>query len=813
MRCSVLSLLCWALAPATSFAAPQAADPTNVVVLLADDLGYGDLSSFGAPLISTPRLDGMASDGARIEPFYVQPRCSPTRAALLTGSTPQRLGIYSALSQWSEYGMSSSELTVAEIMRGAGYRTGYFGKWHLGDSPSQLPGGQGFQDYLTTPWGHLAEPNAYVDSRASEWEWEPDARMSTARFTERTLEFISQAAADDVPFFTILSYSTPHLPAVASPAFDGISADGREYGDAVEELDHSVGQVLDRIDALGLAEDTLVIFLSDNGPAGGLNAYQAGSTGGLRGSKGTTFEGGVRVPFIARWSGTIPAGAIVDDIGADIDLAPTLLDVANIPVPPQVAYDGVSLLQPLTGGPALPPRPIFHAAGLQIDAVRLGDWKLRDGSLYDLSTDPAETTDLSAQFPSIAASLQADLDAHRADVAASLRPPEPRSTFIARWRGDGGLPGPSTLSDGDSWGAPQDPFPIWRIRDRDPAADLVVTGRVGPGPGDLTSQVIRSATPSPDLKLVRSGLPGEARLGCSIGMWTRSIEAVPQTPIVLLDVGDRLEGISVTVGDGGVIGDDPSPGIADDLRIRVRGSAGGQVTWLTVDLPSRWSTTLVNTTMTYDHDGDLVVYVDASEVARVPASSGPLMSLPLTDWTLFGKEGSLGAEEGGGPGAFPAVGCMGELGGVTIQSRPMFRQEVERDFCRHVKYSFCESTRNAAGLYADLDLQGRFHLPSEDLRVSVRNLPGQTFGFMIASRSQRRLPVASGYVCLDNPIFRISDQVAPSDSSGSVTYVFDQSLTPPAMDIQNTTFMNFQFWFRDGSASNFTNAVNVIFCP
>ena len=265
MRAVSTWMLGWALAPALMAgpsagpvagpAAGPAAEPSsgsqpNVVVLLADDLGFGDLSCYGAPLISTPRLDQMAAEGARVGTFYVQPRCSPTRAALMTGLTPQRLGIYSALSQWSEYGMSSSEVTVAEVMRGAGYRTGYFGKWHLGDSPDQLPGGQGFDDVLSSPWGHLAEPNAYVDSRSADWEWEPDARMSTARYTARTLEFIDQAAADEVPFLAFLAYSTPHVPAVSSPAFDGVSADGREYGDAVEELDHSVGQVLDLLDSL-----------------------------------------------------------------------------------------------------------------------------------------------------------------------------------------------------------------------------------------------------------------------------------------------------------------------------------------------------------------------------------------------------------------------------------------------------------------------------------------------------------------------------------------------------------------------------------
>ena len=783
------------------------------MVLLADDLGFGDLSCYGAPLISTPRLDQMAAEGARVGTFYVQPRCSPTRAALMTGLTPQRLGIYSALSQWSEYGMSSSEVTVAEVMRGAGYRTGYFGKWHLGDSPDQLPGGQGFDDVLSSPWGHLAEPNAYVDSRSADWEWEPDARMSTARYTARTLEFIDQAAADEVPFLAFLAYSTPHVPAVSSPAFDGVSADGREYGDAVEELDHSVGQVLDLLDSLQLSNDTLVVFLSDNGPAGGANAYQAGSTGGLRGAKGNTFEGGVRVPFIARWSGRIPAGVTINDIGADIDLAPTLLEVANIATPPGLDHDGVSLLTTLLGGPPTQARPLVRGAGPVLDAIRYGQWKLRNGELFNLLSDPSETTDLAGQFPGVVDLLQSDLDNYSADVTANFRPPAPRSTFIATWAANLGLHQGGPLADGDQWDSPQEPFPVWHVVDQDPTSDLTIAGRVGPGPGDLTTSVIRADVASPDLRLVRSGLPAEAGAAFSVALWTRSLEAQPSEKLSLLDVGDHTEGLSLTVGNAGLLGDDPGPGLADDLRVRLRSAATGNVTWLAVDLPGDWSSELVHLLVTYEATGDLVVYLEGSEAARVPAASGVIPSLATADWVLFGREGELGAGVGGGPPAFSAVGCPGELGGVTIQSRAMFRQEVERNYCRHVKYSFCSATQNVVGEYAVLDLEGRFHLADEDLRVTVRNLPPQTFGFMIASRSQRRLPVASGYVCLDNPIFRISNQVAQTNSAGSVVYAFDQSLTPPAMDIQNTTFMNFQFWFRDGANSNFTNAVNVIFCP
>ena len=814
--CISLSLLCLAgnaVASSSPGSSPTEGMQPNVVLLLADDLGYGDLSCYGAPLIATPRLDAMAAEGVRMNSFYVQPRCSPTRAALLTGLTPQRVGIFTALSQWSEYGLSSSETTVAELMTAAGYSTGYFGKWHLGDSPSQLPGGQGFSHYLTTPWGHLAEPNAYVDSEQADWEWEPDARMSTARFTARTLDFIRDANETETPFFAILAYSTPHVPAVASPAFDGVSADGREYGDAVEELDHSAGQVLDLLDELELSEDTLVIFLSDNGPAGAANPYQAGSTGGLRGSKGSTFEGGIRVPFIAKWPTRIPAGLTLNDLGADVDLTPTILEAANIAAPPLLAFDGVSLLDTITGGPPAQARPLFRGAGTSIDAIRFGQWKLRQGELYNLLSDPAESNDVASQYAGIVALLQSDLDNFRTNVSTNARSPEPRSTFIATWSPSLGLQSQGSLALGQLWNSPQQPFPTWEVIDQDAVADFEIVPRTGPGPSDLSPTVIRAGTASTQLRLTRRGLPPEARGAFSVGLWTRSIEAQPGEDLVLLDVGDASEGFSITVGDGGLVGDDGASNQADDLRVCLRGAQSGQTTSATVDLPGNWTGELVHLLMTYDAAGDLVIYLQGSEAARVPAQSGEIGNLDTELWSLFGRVGALGGAGGPGPGPFNAHSCIGELGGVTIQSRAMSRQEVERNLCRHVKYSYCSARLNTAGEFAELDLAGRFFLDANDLQVRVRNIPAGTFGFLLASRAQRRLPVSSGYVCLDSPLFRLSNQISQADASGSVNYTVDPQLAPVPLDLQNATFMNFQYWYRDGGASNFTNAVNVIFCP
>ncbi|MDG1490247.1 MAG: hypothetical protein P8R43_00050, partial [Planctomycetota bacterium] len=366
---------------------------------------------------------------------------------------------------------------------------------------------------------------------------------------------------------------------------------------------------------------------------------------------------------------------------------------------------------------------------------------------------------------------------------------------------------------GRLWQSPQQPHPNWQVFDLDASADFEIVPRTGPGPGDLTTRVLRAATPSADLRLVRQGLPAEASSAFSVALWTRSIEPQPSEQLVLLDVGNAAEGVSLTVGDGGILGDDPVPGRADDLRVRLRGSQSGAATTATVDLPNEWSTELTHLLVTYDEAGDLVVYLQGSEAARVPAQSGSIDSLPTAEWNVFGRDGSLGASGGTGPAPFDALTCIGDLGGITIQSRAMFRQEMERNLCRHVKYSFCSSPLNSVGEYANLDLAGRFFLDAEDLQIRVRNIPPSTFGFLLASRAQQRMPVSSGYVCLAGPIFRISQQISQADASGSVNYTLDPLLVPAALDLQNSTFMNFQYWFRDGGASNFTNAVNVIFCP
>ncbi|MEM8712291.1 MAG: sulfatase-like hydrolase/transferase, partial [Planctomycetota bacterium] len=573
------SICAWASAGPS---ARQSSQP-NVVILIADDLGYGDIGCFGAPLIATPRIDGMAAQGAKLTSFYVQPSCSPTRAALLTGSHPQRVGVPRPIAQWGETGLSGAETTIAEVMGAAGYATGYFGKWHLGDSPDQLPSAQGFDDVLANPWGHLADPSAYVDSNAAEWEWEPDERFDTQRFTERAVDFIQAAASSQTPFLCVVSYHAPHFPAAASPAFEGVSADGREYGDSVEEIDSSVGTLLDVIDASGVGPDTLVVFLSDNGPALSQGPYQAGSTGGLRGAKATTFEGGMRVPFVARWTGTIAPGSQIDEIASELDFMPMLAGLSGGQLP-HVTLDGVDMLPILTGGPGDPDREIFYVYGGVVRGVRVGRFKLHDGELYDLASDPGEQTDLAAAEPATTLDLTARINAYALDLAADTRPAGVQARLIADWRADSGLSPGTLLSDGDEWRSTTQPTNRWIVEDSDPTADLELASRVGPAPTNVPGVVLRQSSANANVPLTSSSVTLTEGGPFTVAMWTRSIEPDPQTPIVLLDVGDANAGLCITVGDGGVMGDDLAPGRADDLRLRVGGQLSLASAALTCDL-------------------------------------------------------------------------------------------------------------------------------------------------------------------------------------------------------------------------------------
>ncbi len=300
----------------------------NVVLVYADDLGYGDVSAYGATRIRTPHVDRLAAEGVRFTDFYVaQAVCSASRAALLTGAYPNRVGILGALFPTSTNGIAEGETTLAEVLKGRGYATAIYGKWHLGHLPPFLPTRHGFDDYLGLPYSNdmwpshperMKFPPLPLYSRDAVLTINPDQSQLTGEYGRRAVAFIERHR--ERPFFVYLAHTMPHVPIFASERFRGRSRQGL-YGDVVEEIDDSVGQVLATLRRLGLERDTLVIFASDNGPWLSYGDH-AGSAGPLREGKGTAFEGGVRVPFVARWPGRIPAGSVVREPAMTIDVLP-----------------------------------------------------------------------------------------------------------------------------------------------------------------------------------------------------------------------------------------------------------------------------------------------------------------------------------------------------------------------------------------------------------------------------------------------------------------------------------------------------------
>ena len=409
-----------AVASAGPTAPRPAADRPNVVILFADDLGYGDLSSFGAPTIRTPNLDRMASEGIRLTSFYAQPVCTPSRAALLTGRYPIRSGMERVLFPHDSIGLPLSEVTMAEALKARGYRTMAIGKWHLGREPRFLPTSQGFDHYYGIPYSNDMDRDGSPpipilrDTTVVE---QPAAQATlTKRYTEEALRFVRESR--DGPFLLYLAYTFPHLPIHTSPEFEGHSRAGL-FGDVVEEIDWSAGEVLRTLKELGLDRNTIVIFTSDNGPwstypreaflqAYGTHPWDTGSAGPLRGSKASTYEGGMREPAIVRWPGTIPPGRISAEPASTMDLLPTLVHLAGGDVPSDRPIDGRDVFPLLSGRmESLPESPLHYFRGRVLEAVRVGRWKLRlsrhmrpelrEGhpltpELFDLDTDPGSTT-------------------------------------------------------------------------------------------------------------------------------------------------------------------------------------------------------------------------------------------------------------------------------------------------------------------------------------------------------------------------------------------------------------------------------------
>lgn len=414
-------------------AAAATAPPPNVVLILCDDLGYGDLGCYGRTDIRTPALDRMAREGLRFTDFAVASAlCTPSRAALLTGCYPGRVGLATGvLRPEVTTGLHPDEVTLAEMFRGAGYATGLIGKWHLGFRGAMRPLGQGFDHYygvlhnLDPPETAIFEPlggtpvvrGDTVDHRPAE------PAQITQLYTAEALRFVDEHAAR--PFFLMISHQMPHLPFDASPAFRGQSPAGL-YGDVVEELDWSVGQLLDRLRAGPLAARTLVLFTSDNGP----ERRTPGSAGPLRGSKHTVYEGGLRVPLIAWWPGTVPAGRTCDEFATAMDLWPTLARLVGQSPPPDRRLDGLDIGPLLRGEPGArsPHGPVYFRYGYRersLEAVRDGRWKLHladPPELYDLTADVGETRNLAAAEPATVERLRRVADELRRRIAAEARP-------------------------------------------------------------------------------------------------------------------------------------------------------------------------------------------------------------------------------------------------------------------------------------------------------------------------------------------------------------------------------------------------------
>jgi arylsulfatase A len=443
------------IAPLSVAAIGTADAPPNVIVIFADDLGYGDLGVQGHPTIRTPHIDRLASEGKRFTDFYAAPVCSPSRAALLTGRYPVRNGMYGrrgVLFPESKGGLPDGEVTLAEILRERGYATAHIGKWHLGVHPGSTPNDQGFELSLGIPYSNDMDRNEGVprdaamsaDPPVDGWnvplirngtilERPADQRTITQRYTAEAVRFIAENKAR--PFFLYFAHTFPHVPLFASPEFRGRSLRGR-YGDTVEEIDWSVGEVVAALRDSGLAENTLVIFTSDNGPWL-THGLQGGSAGLLRGGKGSTWEGGVRVPAIAWWPGRIAPG-VVHDPANTMDLLPTVAPLAAANLPGDREFDGIDLAPMLFREEALPERPFFYYRGSQLAACRLGKYKAHFSTqtgfsgvppeehapplLFDLEIDPSETTEIGAAHPDVIARIEAAVAAHKAVL--KMAPPQ-----------------------------------------------------------------------------------------------------------------------------------------------------------------------------------------------------------------------------------------------------------------------------------------------------------------------------------------------------------------------------------------------------
>lgn len=467
-------------------AAPcDAAETPNIVIVFTDDQGYGDLGCFGAKGFTTPNIDRMAKEGVRFTDLHVaQPVCSASRAGLLTGCYPNRIGIHGALGPGARHGIHADETTIAEVCKSKGYATGMVGKWHLGHHPMFLPTRHGFDSYFGLPYSNdmwpyhpeakrgtypnlpLIENDKIIDPEVTPEE-QPNL---TTWYTERAVKFIDANAKK--PFFLYVAHSMPHVPLFVSDKYKGKTERGR-YGDVISEIDWSVGEILKALDRHKVVDNTLIIFTCDNGPWLSYGNH-GGSAGPLREGKGTVWEGGVREPFVARWPGKIPAGRECRETAMTIDLLPTIAKIigAEFPKRPIDGKDIGPLLR-CEPGAKCPHEAYFHYyANGQLQAVRSGKWKLmlphtyrtmqgqapgKDGipgkyrqqriekpELYDLEADIGEAKDVASANPDVVKRLLALADKMRDDLGDSLT--GRTGTGV---RESGRLPGPAPKKKGN----------------------------------------------------------------------------------------------------------------------------------------------------------------------------------------------------------------------------------------------------------------------------------------------------------------------------------------------------------------------------
>ena len=420
----------------------QAGTLPNILFILTDDQGYGDLSCFGSPTIATPSIDRLSEEGMKFTSFYVHNRCSPSRLAFMTGSHADRAGWSKVIYRKNKVGINPDEVTVAELLRDTGYATGIVGKWHLGEWQEFNPIRHGF-DYF---YGFMEnggfegaerKTGIYRNGELVEEDVNKTDGIHSPKLLAAGIEFINDNK--DKPFFLYYASPLPHTKWKPHERFKGSSRHGT-YGDVVQEIDWQVGELLDTLDTLGIAENTLVVYTSDNGPQLNIDGY--GSAGPLRDGKWTNFEGGIRVPCLMRWPGVIPAASENREITGIIDMLPTFSALAGIEVPTDRVIDGRNILPYMRGESVTP--PIHESFIVANSTVRYKDWKLllRDmkpggngakekgrtdrvpakaGSLFNLKRDIGETTDLSARNPEMVQELTEMMDTFMSGLTKNSR--------------------------------------------------------------------------------------------------------------------------------------------------------------------------------------------------------------------------------------------------------------------------------------------------------------------------------------------------------------------------------------------------------